>query len=298
MQELGVILLAAGQGTRMKSALPKVLHSLAGRPLFLHALSAAQQLAPARIAIVIGHGAEAVRQAYHGNAVAWAIQEKQLGTGHAVLCAKDLFNGFAGEVLILSGDVPLIKEETLRAMVEHHRRQQAAVTLLTASLDQPKGYGRVLRDGAGWRCVGGECEEVSGPMRDAMVLQAARAGAPWALLEHARDARAIQPLEFRGRSLPGVEVALGGGLTLDLYADPATHRIAVSRGFLEHGGVKTPFGTNFSDYRSVGGLWFAFGEENFASGAHTGNTTIEKIELNPKPAPNDFSAPVGREGES
>jgi len=149
MQELGVILLAAGQGTRMKSALPKVLHPIAGRPLFLHALAVAQRLLPARVAIVIGHGAEAVRHAYDGVAVAWAIQEKQLGTGHAVLCAKDVFNGFAGEVLILSGDVPLIKEETLRAMVAQHRRGQAVVTLLTAALERPQGYGRVLRDGSG-----------------------------------------------------------------------------------------------------------------------------------------------------
>jgi bifunctional UDP-N-acetylglucosamine pyrophosphorylase/glucosamine-1-phosphate N-acetyltransferase len=102
MQELGVILLAAGQGTRMKSALPKVLHPLAGRPLFLHALTTAQRLAPSRVAVVIGHGAESVRQTYGGEAVVWAIQEKQLGTGHAVLCAAR-FLGFSGEVLILSG---------------------------------------------------------------------------------------------------------------------------------------------------------------------------------------------------
>ena len=149
MQELGVILLAAGQGTRMKSALPKVLHPIAGRPLFLHALDTAQRLLPARVAIVIGHGAEAVRQAYDGVAVAWAIQEKQLGTGHAVLCAKEVFDGFSGEVLILSGDVPLIKEDTLRAMVAQHRSRQAAVTLLTAALDRPQGYGRVVRDASG-----------------------------------------------------------------------------------------------------------------------------------------------------
>jgi dTDP-glucose pyrophosphorylase len=149
MQELGVILLAAGQGTRMKSALPKVLHPIAGRPLFLHALAMAQRLLPARVAIVIGHGAEAVRQAYHGAAVAWAIQDQQLGTGHAVLCAKEVFDGFAGEVLILSGDVPLIEEDTLRAMVEKHCSRQAAVTLLTAALDRPQGYGRVMRDASG-----------------------------------------------------------------------------------------------------------------------------------------------------
>ena len=149
MQELGVILLAAGQGTRMKSALPKVLHPLAGRPLFLHALTTAQRLAPSRVAVVIGHGAESVRQAYGGEDVVWVIQEKQMGTGHAVLCAKAPFADFSGDLLILSGDVPLIKESTLRAMVEQHRNRKAMVTLLTASLDRPTGYGRVVRDAAG-----------------------------------------------------------------------------------------------------------------------------------------------------
>jgi len=149
MRELGVILLAAGQGTRMKSALPKVLHPLAGRPLFLHALTVAQRLAPSRIAVVIGHGADSVRQAYRGDDVVWAIQEKQLGTGHAVLCAKRPFTDFSGDLLILSGDVPLIKENTLCAMVGHHRSTKAVATLLTAVLDRPTGYGRVVRAAAG-----------------------------------------------------------------------------------------------------------------------------------------------------
>lgn len=157
---------------------------------------------------------------------------------------------------------------------------------------------RALRGREGWRCVGGECDPAAGPMLDAMVLQAARAGAPWVLMDRAEDARLLDSLEFRGRRLPGVELPLGGGLTLQLYADPATHRIEVSRGFLVHGGMKTPFATNFSDYRRVGEVWFAFGEENFASGAHTGNTTIGKIDLNPKLVPSDFAPPVGKEGES
>jgi bifunctional UDP-N-acetylglucosamine pyrophosphorylase / glucosamine-1-phosphate N-acetyltransferase len=148
MQELGVILLAAGQGTRMISALPKVLHPLAGRPLFLHALTAAQRLAPSLVAVVVGYGAAAVCQA-GGADVVWVVQENQLGTGHAVLCAKAAFADFSGDLLILSGDVPLIQEKTLRAMVERHRSRQAAVTLLTASLDRPAGYGRVVRDVAG-----------------------------------------------------------------------------------------------------------------------------------------------------
>lgn len=133
----------------MKSALPKVLHPLAGRPLFLHALTTAQRLAPSRVAVVIGHGAESVRQTYGGEDVVWAIQERPLGTGHAVLCAKAPFADFSGDLLILSGDVPLIREATLRAMVEQHRRRRAALTLLTASLERTTGYGRVVRDVSG-----------------------------------------------------------------------------------------------------------------------------------------------------
>jgi bifunctional UDP-N-acetylglucosamine pyrophosphorylase/glucosamine-1-phosphate N-acetyltransferase len=157
MQELGVILLAAGQGTRMRSNLPKVLHPLAGRPLFLHALGTARRLNPERVAVVIGHGGEAVRSAYAGNDVAWIIQEQQLGTGHAVLCAKDVLKEFKGDVVILSGDVPLIREQTLRMLIERHRSRNAAMTLLTACLAEPKGYGRILRDGEG--AIGGIIEE-------------------------------------------------------------------------------------------------------------------------------------------
>ncbi|MGH7797005.1 MAG: bifunctional UDP-N-acetylglucosamine diphosphorylase/glucosamine-1-phosphate N-acetyltransferase GlmU [Candidatus Binatia bacterium] len=149
MQELGVILMAAGQGTRMRSSLPKVLHPVCGKPLFLHALTTARELHPNRIALVIGHGAERVRQAYAANDVSWVVQEQQLGTGHAVLSARNVFHDFSGDIVILSGDVPLIRASTLRAMIEHHRRQRAALTLLTAFLDQPEGYGRILRRARG-----------------------------------------------------------------------------------------------------------------------------------------------------
>ena len=145
MQKLGVIVLAAGQGTRMKSCLPKVLHSVGGKPLLLHVLSTARRLSPSRVAVIIGHGADAVRQAYPNNDVGWVVQEQQLGTGHAVLCARDIFHDFGGDVVILSGDVPLIRASTLRSMIEFHRRERAAVTLLTATLDDPTGYGRILR---------------------------------------------------------------------------------------------------------------------------------------------------------
>jgi bifunctional UDP-N-acetylglucosamine pyrophosphorylase/glucosamine-1-phosphate N-acetyltransferase len=149
MEQLGIILLVAGQGTRMKSALPKVLHPLGGKALFLHALETARGLGPERVAIVIGHGAKAVQQACSDGDIRWVTQEKQLGTGHAVSCAREQFAGFDGDILILSGDVPLIREQTLRSMVEHHRRRRATVTLLTAQLNEPKGYGRLLRDAEG-----------------------------------------------------------------------------------------------------------------------------------------------------
>jgi bifunctional UDP-N-acetylglucosamine pyrophosphorylase/glucosamine-1-phosphate N-acetyltransferase len=146
---LGVILLAAGQGTRMKSSLPKVLHPLGGKPLFLHALGTAQRLEPERVAVIIGHGAGAVRDAYDRNDVIWITQEKQLGTGHAVLCAQKAFSDFAGDILILSGDVPLIAERTLAEMIKTHRESEAALTLMTACLETPAGYGRILRNERG-----------------------------------------------------------------------------------------------------------------------------------------------------
>lgn len=157
MAELGVILLAAGQGTRMKSELPKVLHVLGGKPLFLHVLETAYRLNPTITAVVIGHGAEAVRRACTEPRVTWAMQERQLGTGHAVLCARNIFKGFKGDALILSGDVPLVRSQTLSRLVEHHRHRNAAVTLLTAQLQRPQGYGRIVRRDGG--AIAGIVEE-------------------------------------------------------------------------------------------------------------------------------------------
>jgi bifunctional UDP-N-acetylglucosamine pyrophosphorylase / glucosamine-1-phosphate N-acetyltransferase len=149
MRDLGIIVLAAGQGTRMRSYLPKVLHPLGGKPLLLRVLETAERLQPSRMAVVAGHGAEQVRQALSGFQVRWVYQEQQLGTGHAVLRAESVFESFVGDIVILSGDVPLLKEETLCRLVEYHRRKQAAATLLTTRTDNPQGYGRILRDARG-----------------------------------------------------------------------------------------------------------------------------------------------------
>ena len=136
---LEVVILAAGQGTRMRSQLPKVLHPLAGVALLGHVLETARELKAARIHVVIGHGAEQVRSELDADDVRWVIQEEQLGTGHAVLQAMPGVNDDA-TVLVLYGDVPLLQAQTLAELVAR------APALLTAEVDSADGYGRVLRD--------------------------------------------------------------------------------------------------------------------------------------------------------
>ena len=142
---LEVIILAAGQGTRMKSALPKVLHPVAGRPMLQHVVDTARTLGPTAIHVVVGHGADAVRDALAGQQLQWVMQEQQLGTGHAVLQAMPAVDP-QSQVLVLYGDVPLIEAATLRALVE---LSQGAPALLTARVADPAGYGRILRDHSG-----------------------------------------------------------------------------------------------------------------------------------------------------
>lgn len=145
--DLSIVVLAAGQGTRMKSNLPKVMHPLAGRPMVNYVLDAARALEPAALAVVVGHGAEMVRGAV-GDAVDYALQAEQLGTGHAVWQAEPISARRATDVLVLYGDTPLIRPDTLRHMVARHQAEGAAVTLLTFRPDDPAGYGRVVREAA------------------------------------------------------------------------------------------------------------------------------------------------------
>lgn len=153
--EHAVIVLAAGEGTRMRSATPKVLHELAGRSLVGHAVAAAAGLRPEHLVVVLGHGGD--RVAAHlaqlseqlSVPVATAVQPQQRGTGHAVRCGLEaLPPDFAGTVLVTYGDVPLLNTATLHAVLEQHAGAGSAVTMLTAELSDPTGYGRVLRDGA------------------------------------------------------------------------------------------------------------------------------------------------------
>ncbi len=140
-----VAILAAGKGTRLKSRRPKVLHEIAGMPLLAHVVAAAAEVvAPANIFAIVGHEAERVRKALQSTGIGFIVQNEQLGTGHAMMIARSALQAF-DNVLVLSGDVPLIKADTIARVRDFHIANHAAMTMLTAEPDEPTGYGRVFR---------------------------------------------------------------------------------------------------------------------------------------------------------
>jgi bifunctional UDP-N-acetylglucosamine pyrophosphorylase / glucosamine-1-phosphate N-acetyltransferase len=154
MPDIHVVVLAAGKGTRMKSERAKVLHRVAGRTLIEHVLRTSDSLTPNSRVVVVGHQAEMVREALRGrDGVSFAVQEPQLGTGHALLQAEPALHGASGTLVLLSGDVPLLRAATLQRLVTQHRAQRAAATVLTALVDRPDGYGRIVRAGGAIRGI-------------------------------------------------------------------------------------------------------------------------------------------------
>jgi len=148
MKRLAIIILAAGRGKRMKSHLPKVLHPLANRPLLVHVIDLAKGLNPEKIIVVIGHGAEKVKQ-WSVEKIEFVEQKEQLGTGHAVRQTEEALKNYNGNLLILSGDVPLLRIDTVRKLIRIHINSGAVVTILTANVDNTTGYGRIIRDSEG-----------------------------------------------------------------------------------------------------------------------------------------------------
>ena len=148
-QQLGVIILAAGKGTRMRSSRAKVLHHLTGKPLLTHVIHASQRLHPSRLTVVVGHQAEAVQQACGGNGIRFSLQKEQRGTGDAVRAAQGQFEGFHGNILIVCGDVPLLTTQTLARFVTEHCDHNATLSVLTTNLSDPAQYGRVIRQPSG-----------------------------------------------------------------------------------------------------------------------------------------------------
>ena len=144
--DVHVVILAAGQGTRMRSSRAKVLHAVAGRPMVEHVLQAAAALAPTTTTLIVGHQAETVRRLLQGReGLAFGVEDRQLGTAHALQQAEPLLAGQTGTVVLLSGDVPLLRAATLERLLAQHRAAKAAATVVTAIVDRPYGYGRIIR---------------------------------------------------------------------------------------------------------------------------------------------------------
>jgi bifunctional UDP-N-acetylglucosamine pyrophosphorylase / glucosamine-1-phosphate N-acetyltransferase len=141
----GIAILAAGKGTRLKSRHPKVLHQIAGKPLLAHVVAAAIKVVPpVSIFAIIGHEADLVREALKSTGINFVLQREQRGTGHALMEAREALRGFT-HILVLSGDVPLIRPETIQQVRDFHVANRAAMTILTAEPPDPTGYGRVFR---------------------------------------------------------------------------------------------------------------------------------------------------------
>jgi UDP-N-acetylglucosamine diphosphorylase/glucosamine-1-phosphate N-acetyltransferase len=147
---IAVVILAAGKGTRMKSDIAKVLHIISGRPMISYVVETAVEIAGTNVVVVVGNQAEQVRKIVLSNAdVRFAIQREQRGTGHAVKCALPVLPEYCNEVVILSGDVPLIKASTVQHLLKQHIANNNDVTLLAVEMDNPFGYGRVLLNKTG-----------------------------------------------------------------------------------------------------------------------------------------------------
>jgi bifunctional UDP-N-acetylglucosamine pyrophosphorylase/glucosamine-1-phosphate N-acetyltransferase len=139
------LILAAGKGKRMKSDLPKALHRLGGRYVVDYVIDSARKAGIQRQILVIGHQAEKVRQALKDREVEFVLQEKQLGTGHAVMTAEPLLTDFDGDLVVLCGDMPLVRPETIKSLIDERHRLDAAATVLTVVLEDPAHYGRIVR---------------------------------------------------------------------------------------------------------------------------------------------------------
>ena len=146
LKKYAALILAAGKGTRMKSAHCKVIHHVAGLPMIAYVLRALGGCSLEKTVVVVGHQAESIKQLVGNAGIEFALQEPQLGTGHAAAAARGLFSGYTGEIFILCGDIPLIRQQTLQDFIAYHEGHCSAVTVMTAVVDDPYGYGRIVRN--------------------------------------------------------------------------------------------------------------------------------------------------------
>jgi bifunctional UDP-N-acetylglucosamine pyrophosphorylase/glucosamine-1-phosphate N-acetyltransferase len=148
-----IAIMAAGKGTRLKSKHPKVLHEVGGKPLLTHVIAAARQVVqPQDIYVIVGHEADKVQHTVQSSGVQFVLQEPQRGTGHALMSAAPALVNY-DQVIVLSGDAPLITAATISKLRDFHQQKKAAMTILSAELENPTGYGRIIRDGGDVKAV-------------------------------------------------------------------------------------------------------------------------------------------------
>lgn len=149
MTDISIVILAAGKGTRMKSDLPKVLHKMCGKPLLSFVLDAVKDISDEKPYVIIGYQSDKVIDLFKGRGVNFILQKEQLGTGHALMQAEPMFNGKNVTILVLNGDMPLITNKMLEDLIAEHRSRNASASVLTAMLEAPSGYGRIVKNGHG-----------------------------------------------------------------------------------------------------------------------------------------------------
>lgn len=146
MEDFTAVILAAGEGTRMKSDTPKVLHKVCGQPILTYIIQAARKAGAQKIVVVVGKGADKVKEHYAGEDIEFVLQREQKGTGHALMQAEDAVKG-SSQIVVLCGDMPLVTAESIEGMVRFHQEQRAACTVMTAIVEDPTGYGRIIKKG-------------------------------------------------------------------------------------------------------------------------------------------------------
>jgi bifunctional UDP-N-acetylglucosamine pyrophosphorylase/glucosamine-1-phosphate N-acetyltransferase len=222
LRDVCAIVMAAGQGTRMRSDLAKMLHPLNGIPILAHVLQLTRRLGVKRTLVVVGHQAEQVRAAVADFPVEFVVQGEQRGTAHAVLQAEPALQGFEGDVLVLTGDVPLLGEGLVEELVRTHRRARAHASLVTTKLDRPQGYGRILRDRrAGFKAIVEEVEATPAQRRVTEInagLYCFRAPALFRALRRVKPSAVKQEL-YLPAVLPLI-LRAGGRVVPVLAADP------------------------------------------------------------------------------
>ncbi len=221
-RSLAVVILAAGKGNRMKSDLPKVMLPVGGVPSLHHPLEAARALDPERIVTVVGYGAETVREAFSGKGIEFVTQEAQLGTGHAVQVTEEVLSDFDGVLLVLYGDGPLIRKETLAQLLSTHIEQGNDATLLTCRKPDPTDYGRIVRDGnGGFRAIVEErdCDEETRKI-DEVYTGIAVYPAPGIFEYLSRIDNSNAQEEYYLTDVPGLLLAAGRCVGTELHDDP------------------------------------------------------------------------------